>query len=375
MIPATPPPFGSLAEWDFPALLLHYYRRDGNGRLLVSDQDWQREIFLENGRIRFCRSSRIEDRLDNFLRRQGALPEEPIEMSLGIMKTRSCRQGRALMELGIMSPGMLWQQVRSQLRHILFSLFPLSAGHFHFDCQGFGEENILLEDHPLSLIAAGIRRLENDALISSRIQSCLEFRTAESDPEKTRWLEDHEMYVLDLVGRWRGREEVIEKSELLPIDTRKIIYLLLRLGLITDQREVLPANCGETEKTAAVTPGNFAFTSFEEALLHYNRRFRLIYKSLLKELGPIAGSILEKAISEVAPGLHNAFRHARLNEEGELERNSLLNNFWYSDFQSNIGDFLRGLEEIMYAEIFAVKNHLGREYEQQVIKWIRETGN
>ncbi len=375
MSPVTPPPSGSLADWDLPALLLHYYRQDGNGRLLLSDQGWQKEIFLENGRIRFCRSSRTEDRLDNFLRRQGALPDEPFEMSRGIMKARSCRQGRALMELGIMSPGMLWQQVRAQLRHILFSLFPLSAGSFRFDCQGYGEENILLDDHPLALIAAGIRRLENDNLISSRLKAYPEFHAGENDPEKTRWLEDHEMYVLGLVGRWRGREEIIENSELLPVDTRKTIYLLWRLGLISDQRQAPATASQEPETSSAHTPGNFAFTSFEDALSYYNRRFRLIYKSLLKELGPIAGSILEKAICDVAPGLHNAFRHARLNEEGELERNSLLNNFWHSDFQSNIGDFLRGLEEIMYAEIFAVRNHLGREYEQQVIKWIRETGN
>ena len=43
---------------------------------------------------------------------------------------------------------------------------------------------------------------------------------------------------------------------------------------------------------------------------------------------------------------------------------------WYHDFDEHIGEFLRGLEEILYTEIYAVKKHLGVEYEQQVLKWI-----
>jgi len=373
-MPASPPASGSLAEWDFPGLLFHHYRRDSNGRLTIHGEDWHKEVFLANGRTCYCRSSRTEDRLDVFLRRQGALPPEPYELSNAIMRSKSCRQGRALMELGLLTPTTLWEQVRAQLRHILFSLFPLNNGTFSFDCQGYGEENILLDDHPPALIAAGIRRIDDDNLINSRIQRFPAFKIAAGNPENRQYLEDPEKYVLDLIYRFSEQRVVIETSELLPSDTRKIIYLLFCLGIIREPSDLQDAG-GTAMENAAASPATFAFQSFEEALHHYNRRYKLIFKALHKELGPIACSILEKAVRDTVSGLHHAFRFAVLTKTGELERDPLLKNFWHCDFQSNIGDFLRGLEEIMYAEIHAVRNHLGREYEQQVIKWIRESDN
>ena len=73
--------------------------------------------------------------------------------------------------------------------------------------------------------------------------------------------------------------------------------------------------------------------------------------------------------------LPSYFQKIQLNSDGRIDENTVLKLVWYHDFNKNIGRFLRGLEEILYTEIYTVKKHLGIEYEQQVLKWINGIGN
>ena len=68
------------------------------------------------------------------------------------------------------------------------------------------------------------------------------------------------------------------------------------------------------------------------------------------------------------------FQKVQLNPNGGINE-ELLKSVWYQDFDSHAGGFLRGLEEILYAEIYMVKKHLGVEQEQQVLKWLNKTGS
>ena len=67
--------------------------------------------------------------------------------------------------------------------------------------------------------------------------------------------------------------------------------------------------------------------------------------------------------------------YLEIRADGRLEERSILKGVWHEDFAGSGGEFLRGLEEILYAEIFAVKRHLGKEYESQILQWIRNPGN
>ena len=91
---------------------------------------------------------------------------------------------------------------------------------------------------------------------------------------------------------------------------------------------------------------------------------------MLKEIGPISLSLLLKAVEDIMENLPSYFRKIQLNPDGTINEELILKSVWYHDFDEYIGEFLRGLEEILYTEIYAVKKHLGVEYEQQVLKWI-----
>jgi hypothetical protein len=104
-------------------------------------------------------------------------------------------------------------------------------------------------------------------------------------------------------------------------------------------------------------------------------KYELIYKTLSKEIGPVALSILLKAIQDILDNLPAYFRKIQLTPDGRIDEDTVLKLVWYQDFNRAIGDFLRGLEEILYTEVYAVKRHLGVDYEQQVLKWINRIGN
>jgi hypothetical protein len=100
----------------------------------------------------------------------------------------------------------------------------------------------------------------------------------------------------------------------------------------------------------------------------------MVYKVLSKEIGPIALSLLSRAIEDIMDNLPQYFRRIKLNPNGTINE-ELLKSVWYHDFDKYAGGFLRGLEEILYAEAYMVKKHLGVDQEQQVLKWLMRTGS
>ncbi len=117
------------------------------------------------------------------------------------------------------------------------------------------------------------------------------------------------------------------------------------------------------------------FTSFEETLQYYNARFEYIYRVLSKEIGPVAHSILFDAITAIMESIHPCFQNLEIRSDGRIDEKSIMKSVWYENFNENSNEFLRGLEEILYAEIYAVKRHLGKEQEKLILQWIRECGN
>jgi hypothetical protein len=184
-------------------------------------------------------------------------------------------------------------------------------------------------------------------------------------------LKPHETHVFELAKHNSEIATIIKNSELLEFDTLRFLYLFMILEVLS------PENYDETVRLDEVdsAPIPSTFTSFEEALKYYNLKYELIYRILSKEIGPIALSILLKAIQGITETLPPYLKNIKLNSDGSLRKDLILKSVWYHDFETYSGEFLRGLEEILYAEIYAIKKHLGVEYEQQILRWINAAGS
>src|SRR5262249_61411311 len=70
------------------------------------------------------------------------------------------RQGKALVELGALSPKDLWEGVQFQVKEIVYSIFQWDEGTFHFEESSLPEkERITVDLDVRDLRLAGLRRV------------------------------------------------------------------------------------------------------------------------------------------------------------------------------------------------------------------------
>lgn len=367
------PPYGNLNEWDFAAILGGIQRYGINGELVITTPHFIKSVRISDGRIEFAASNLSDDSFGQFLLRSGFIDLEVFEKSQEIMVQKKVRRGRALLEMGVLNGDTLWKTVAGHLREIVFSLFTVTDGSYkilHAPTPDGEPENIRIQEPIHQILVEGIRRIENEEFIFRRLKNSVEFFPAGPEARMPHQLAPWELHILSLVTLHPRREAIVERSELLPDETQKTLYELLRLGLITDSLQTP----GESKMLSSKERIPL-FHSFDDALAYFNPRYEFIYRLFSKEIGPVAYSILFESITAILERIPTYFRNIQFGETGNIEEKSILKTVWYLDFEENIADFLKGLEEMLYAEIFTVKKHLGREYEQQILQWLREAGS
>ena len=375
---APTPPFplsGSLVEWDFPDILYHVYELAISGCLKITTATFEKALFISGHTVQFATSNLAADNLGQYLRRLKIIDDKTLKRCQEHMKKSGVRLGRALQELAVIDHDELWEYVAEHQRKIVYSLFPLSEGTFAIgvNTERLAENISLAADVP-ALIAEGIRQIRDSALLQKRLASLpAEFFSRLNETIGAVKLSPPERHVLDMVRKYRTLKKILNHSELLAFPTRRTLYLLWRLRLIGSTPEAADG----TASTAGHVPqpARRTFESFENALAYYNAKYISIYKLLSKEIGPVALSILGGSVAEIQDNIPSYFQGLKINPQGGLDEESLLKALWYLDFETHSADFLKGLEEILYAEIFTIKKHLGKEYEKLVLQWIGESGN
>ncbi len=362
---------GSLSEIDVASILGQMHGQALDGQLKVTTVQFTKTLWLQNGCIVFAQSSLVEDSLGSFLLQRGVIDESQYEKSRRRMQKNKSRHGRALLEMGILTPEQLWDEVSAHMRAIVFSLFPLRSGRYDIaPLPENARENIRIELPVLQAILEGVRLMMDEEFTESRFEPNLELFPVPDRLLPGTALKPYEAHVLSLVNEASSLDEIVRRSELLRFNTLKVLYALRKLGLVCDSRQ--PAR-PPTPNAACRLPTTF--TSFEETLNYYNEKFEYIFRVLSKEIGPVAHSILSDSIRAILESIPSYFQKLEICPDGRVDEKSILKSIWYENFEENSNEFLRGLEEILYAEIYAVKRHLGKDHEKLILQWIREPGN
>ena len=362
-----------LKEGDIFSILYHIYKDLISGLLVVKTEDHEKKMVIENREIVFASSNREKDALSNYLLKKNHIDKKIYNKTNQYMTKYNKRFGRSLVELGYFNYEQIWTWVQDHLKTIVFSFFNIKSGTYRI--QGDQEknlENISLDMDILTVIIEGMRRFKSKEFFKKKFEKVEHLYVSNPKMMSQLDLKPHEIHVFDLVKRGTRVRDILRWSELMEFDTLKFLYLFLVLEIISTEKEVeKPKVLPEMENGNYTRPSTFK--SFDEALLYYNRKYEIIYKVMMKEIGPISLSILLKAIEDIMDNLPSYFQRIRLNPDGKINED-ILKALWYHDFDQHIGDFLKGLEEILYTEIYAVKKHLGIEHEQQVLKWMKGTG-
>ena len=352
---------GQLAELPLPEILHHLRLSTANGVLSLVSGGARKALYLKDGRVVFASSNLPNDRLGEILIREGKITVDEYEASIRAI-TKGKRQGKVLVEMGALSPKDLWEGVQTQVREIVFSIFLWEEGQFHFEESSLPEkERITVALDVLALILEGVRRIDANGAVQARYpEGMLVLETMESAPEGL--LEPYEAHVLGLVDGERTVLEICHDSEIGDNETLKVLYALLCSGLVKLKGK----------KVRALDQDFIPEDTLYSVIASFNQTYGYIFKYMVREVGPIAENVLEKYLGSLRESRKDVFGGLRLQKDGSLdpvvvERN--LNKLPEEDRRPRLVD---ALNELLYAELLAVKRTLGAEHESAIIKAFRE---
>jgi len=124
-------------------------------------------------------------------------------------------------------------------------------------------------------------------------------------------------------------------------------------------------------KQAPLDPEAIERADYRGMVELYNQMYKYLFRHMSGEVGPIAEIILEKYLGELKGRPHSLFERVRLRRDGSLDPQQIeLNVTRVKPFERR-NRLVEALNELLYAELLAVKRTLGTSHEAQLIKTFR----
>ncbi len=352
---------GKLKPLGLPDILEFLKMTEKTGELILTKGSLQKTLYVDNGDVRFASSNLEEERLGDILLRDGLITRKQFDESaerLGEGK----RQGTVLVEMGAISPKMLWEAVRSQIKEIVYGIFDWETGDYVFvEKELESHETITVNIGITRLVVEGIRRVSNRSLFDKRLPSSeivLE-PNPESDPGIE--FEEYENHVINLIDGERTVNEICDLSEIGQFETHKVLYILISIGYVNIKRGELEPQKVEKDRAEQ--------EELQEVLKSYNKMFSYIYRYMIREMGPIADHLKQKHIESLEEGGNaHILKGLKFEEKGGFDPETFMDEL--GDDASR-KDVIKVLNELLYKELLAIKKTLGDEHEKHVYNTIK----
>jgi len=364
---------GNLPETTVPEVFSAVIKSDINDcNLTFLNRSSLKTVFVKDNHINFIYSDDAGSTLYEYLKINSKIKEADLDKAKSVSEGNGLRLGKSLVELNLIDYKDLWNYITSHQHQLLDTICNSDSGEYGIsEYREDMHENITL-DIPLSeMILNLIRNHDYSGLIRKKFEMVEKVFLKNRNPELPKNIFPYEKHILKLCKRYRDLDLIIEKSELTEADTLRYIYYFILVDVISTEKTSIKKRLPEHEYSSV----NISFSSYEEALKHYNLKFEMIFKLLSKEIGPVAMSILTNSIDDIRDNLPVFLKDADIDKNGKLIEKKILKKVWYHDYENHSAEFVRGLEELLYAQIFAVKKNLGIEYENQILKWLKGIGS
>jgi len=341
-------------------------------KLELTINDHSKKILIKNNKISFIYSNDLKENFYEYLKNNTGLEESDLDKAKASVFGNGSRLGKELVESDLITYEELWSYVENHQKLLLKNISESVSGEYNLDWGSVDiSENIELNIPIESFLLEKIRNNEFADFIQVKFEIVNELFIINKNPELPADILPFEQHVLSLCLKLRDIDLILRASELKEADTLKYIYYFYLIDVLSTEKKPVP----EIDLKEDYLSMNISFSSYEEALKHYNIKFEMIYKIVSKEIGPVALSILSNSIDDIRDNLPVFLKGAEIDKNGRLIEKKILKKVWYHDFENHSSEFVRGLEELLYAQIFAVKKNLGIDYENQILRWLKGTGN
>ena len=338
-----------------------------SGKLVLRQGRLERTLHWKDGEIVFASSNSTDQSLGQFLLRNGKITEEQYEES----KQRvgpNMRHGKALVQMGAISPNDLWWGLKNQALEIIYSLFNWSEGSFAFveASEEVLSERIALSINTSGAIMEGIRRLDESVRIREKITSVdMVFdKVAGAEPnfQELEMSEDEIAVYNNIDGKLTVRE-LIFKSELTDFEVTRILFQLLMARLIevaAEEKETRPVFLDVEDSPELL-----------KIISTYNDMFGRLHESLSGAVGD------EEARELFTNALQNAasdelWTGVFFDQYGRFDENMLLANISELPFERRKSTLEEGLNALLTVQLFEVSQHLDAEGKVDVFNFISD---
>ena len=347
-------------------VLSYLGRSRASGALNVTSDEEQKSIIISDGTIIFARSNQQQDRLGDMLLARGHINQEQYDKGTELIHEKGFRHGRALVEIGAISPKTLWQTIQEQVKGIASSIIPWTTGNFEFINKEIKrKESIALKWPIMDLVQDIVRNLDDSRLFKSRFPDMEEvYKIREGVSHEEIRLEPYEEYVLHFINGKNTVSFICRESDYGEAESLRVIYLLRSLGWI--ESRTLPEN-----STAAPMEDEI---EVHPLITNFNKVFEFIHEYLADRIGKVGTNMLRKYFEESRVTHSQMFRGVLMLADGRLDPLALqmnLVNLKGSD-QENAMYLDEAMNEYLNRGILAVKKVLGNNHEATVVEKIGE---
>ena len=353
---------GALRAVSVPDLLTFINMIKKTGILSLRHEERVRRVFWERGEMIFASSSDPEEALGNFLLRHGKITQEQ-NMKSGLMVSPGTRQGKVLVQMGVLTPKELWWAVKNQVLEIIYACFTLEDGVFFFEeMEDAHEEKIKLSTSTTNIIMEGIRRLDEWPRIRELIPNdhlVPMLSPAESRDPGVRFLEG-EQAILTLVDGNRSVREIIHLAELDEFETLRVLmsFILARYIAIP---ELQTSEQNDDLDDASALDG---------LVVTYNRIFSRIIGTLAGHLDDdglalFTATAVESSRNDVLDGV-------RFDEHGCLDIKTLIANVADHHVEERVSVLDGALSNLLSFFLFEASKHLTPEEKNAIYRMAGE---
>jgi hypothetical protein len=357
---------GNLAETPFPKVLAAVWKKGLTGTLRVRVPAGAKEFAVEKGSLAVDLSCLQEKDFLKSLLTSGALDLISLSRVEAFAEEREVSLIRALLEIPFFGPGEAWKLLESYVKTEALLLFSEEDGAYEFE-PGIRPGPVLLQDISIpALILEGVRGLKNPEAVAPHLPPETEFlQSRASGSSESLALAPHETYVLRSLGRGVVLSDLLTASELGKTETQRTLFALLCLGL---------ARPRETKPKTGKTSGELSLSGLDTLFKAFNDKCAFALKYVTKEIGPVASNVIEKALDEIRPRLDPAFGDCTLQADGRIELKTPLRMSLSLAGEEGRKNLLRSMDEILMAEVLAVKRTLGPDHESVLVRSLEKIG-
>ncbi len=343
---------GNLEQTPFAFLLFRIWKANHSGELKIKNKSEETIIEYNQGRIAPTANTFLRRDFIRHLEIQNEITGMPGPFFL-----------RRLLEKNNFTARQLWPKMRDYMERKLYPLFNWTEAEYFFDAGT--EENsrvpfLILDTR--EFILEGIRSMSNFGLMERFLppqEKKLTLRTPDHFG-KLPW-KPWEEYLIRLLQKDLSAEDILNKSQLGRLETKRVLFLLQALDMLG------------AEKKTRFAP-DISSAEIQRIWNHFNELYVHVFKFLAKEMGPVAFKVLEKSILDTKSNLHQGFHNVRLEASGHIVIGATPLTPVGLPGGMNRTDFLNSLNEILNAEILLVKKTLGNESESVLVKSLNSMG-